>query len=195
MIRLTDIQLILLSSAAQRIDGSLLPPPASLAEKGTRIGKTIQSLINRAYVMEAEVSDTVLTWREDGEQRFGVFITDAGRIAIGAEPIAKADGGEAEVKGTGDDGNADAAGPISPGVTTAGEGAANTDQPKRHTKIDQVITLLQRPDGATLDDLVTATGWLPHTTRAALTGLRKKGHAITKGKRGDTTCYSLAEAA
>jgi len=33
-------------------------------------------------------------------------------------------------------------------------------------------------DGATLAELVAATGWLPHTTRAALTGLRKRGYAV-----------------
>jgi DNA-binding transcriptional regulator PaaX len=58
-----------------------------------------------------------------------------------------------------------------------------------------VIALLQRDDGATLNELVEPTTWLPHTTRAALTRLRKKGHAIVTGKRGDKTCYTLAAAA
>ncbi len=39
------------------------------------------------------------------------------------------------------------------------------------TKQARVIALLERDSGATLDELVAATGWLPHTTRAALTGL------------------------
>jgi hypothetical protein len=38
---------------------------------------------------------------------------------------------------------------------------------------------------------MAATGWLPHTTRAALTGLRKKGHVIEKTKRDDATCYRI----
>ncbi|HKX80142.1 MAG TPA: DUF3489 domain-containing protein [Novosphingobium sp.] len=42
--------------------------------------------------------------------------------------------------------------------------------------------------------MVDATGWLPHTTRAALTGLRKKGHVIEKSKRDDVTCYRVVEA-
>ena len=41
---------------------------------------------------------------------------------------------------------------------------------------------MQRKTGATLDDLVEATGWLPHTTRAALTGLRKKGYDHREGE-------------
>ena len=64
--------------------------------------------------------------------------------------------------------------------------------PRPESKIALVTRLLERAEGATLDDLVTATGWLPHTTRAALTGLKKKGKVITKGKRHDVTCYFIA---
>ena len=50
--------------------------------------------------------------------------------------------------------------------------------PRGGTKIAHVVTLLERRDGATLEELVAATGWLPHTTRAALTGLRKRGYPL-----------------
>jgi hypothetical protein len=50
--------------------------------------------------------------------------------------------------------------------------------PRGGTKIAQVIELLQRCDGATLAELVATTDWLPHTTRAALTGLRKRGYTV-----------------
>ena len=66
---------------------------------------------------------------------------------------------------------------------------------KPPTKAMTVISLLQRDQGATLAELVAATGWQPHTTRAALTGLRKKGHAIERRKRDDMTCYYLVVAA
>ena len=62
------------------------------------------------------------------------------------------------------------------------------------TKSAAVIALLSREDGATLDEMIAATGWLPHTTRAALTGLKKKGHVIVRGKRGEVTCYRIAGA-
>jgi hypothetical protein len=42
--------------------------------------------------------------------------------------------------------------------------------PRQGTKIAGVIALLQRDQGAKLDELIAATGWLPHTARAALTG-------------------------
>jgi len=64
-----------------------------------------------------------------------------------------------------------------------------------NTKSELVLSLLGRTEGATLAELVEATGWLPHTTRAALTGVRKKGHAVEKLKRGEEACYRIAEAA
>ena len=67
---------------------------------------------------------------------------------------------------------------------------ATTQRPA--TKISLVIRLLERVEGASLEEMVSATAWLPHTTRAALTGLKKKGKLITKGKRGDVTCYFIA---
>ena len=61
----------------------------------------------------------------------------------------------------------------------ANGGAASTAKfPRRGTKIAEVIELLQGRDGATLAELVANTGWLPHTARAALTGLRKRGYAV-----------------
>ena len=66
--------------------------------------------------------------------------------------------------------------------------------PRGPSKIVQVLALLRRAEGATLAELVETTGWLPHTTRAALTGLRKKGHVLVRDKRGEMTCYRIAEA-
>lgn len=64
-------------------------------------------------------------------------------------------------------------------------------EPKK-TKASLVLDLLSRTEGATLDQMVAATGWLPHTTRAALTGLKKKGHTIERRKVDDQTTYFRA---
>lgn len=59
----------------------------------------------------------------------------------------------------------------------------------RVTKQDQIAALLLRDKGATLDQMIATTGWLPHTTRAALTGLRKKGFAIDSDKVDGVRTY------
>lgn len=61
------------------------------------------------------------------------------------------------------------------------------------TKAAHVLTLLRRPDGATLAELVAATGWLPHTTRAHLTGLKKKGHPLISTKVDAVRRYRLPQ--
>ena len=68
-------------------------------------------------------------------------------------------------------------------------------QPKRPSKADTVLRLLGRAEGATLDELVAATGWLPHTTRAAMSGLKKKGHQITRTKVEGVSRYTVAATA
>ena len=74
----------------------------------------------------------------------------------------------------------------------ASPAAQRASAPATGAKSTAVIALLEREGGATLAELIAATSWLPHTTRAALTGLRKKGHAIERSKRGDETCYRIA---
>ncbi|CAX22496.1 protein of unknown function [Methylorubrum extorquens DM4] len=77
----------------------------------------------------------------------------------------------------------------------AGSGSAScaSDKPQR-TKQALLIALLSQPEGATLEALATATHWLPHTTRAALTRLRHRGLAIlTVRGAGVSTHYKLAE--
>lgn len=77
--------------------------------------------------------------------------------------------------------------PEQPGAST------ETAPAKRESKTDLVLALLQRDEGATLDQLVAATDWLPHTTRAALTGLKKKGHLVTSSKlEGQGRVYRIA---
>jgi len=79
-----------------------------------------------------------------------------------------------------------------------GEGAQSPDiqaPPARTTKAALLLTLLQRPEGAVTAELTEATGWLPHTVRAALTGLRKKGHPIERCSREGRTCYQCGTAA
>jgi hypothetical protein len=57
------------------------------------------------------------------------------------------------------------------------------------SKQDQLAAPLIRDQGATLNQMIEATGWLPHTTRAALTGLRKKGYAIDSDKLEGVRTY------
>lgn len=60
-------------------------------------------------------------------------------------------------------------------------------------KIDALLALLKRDGGATLDELVKVTGWLSHSVRAALTGLKRKGHAIERNKVDGISHYVIAE--
>jgi len=65
--------------------------------------------------------------------------------------------------------------------------------PHPGSKLDIVLGLLEGPEGASVARLVEVTGWLPHTTRAALTGLRRRGYAVIseKAKGADRRSLSI----
>jgi hypothetical protein len=182
--KLTDMQLVLLSTACQREDGSLLPPHASLGTQAARIRKAVAALIKRALASECDIAEKVKAWRDEGERHIGVVITDTGRAVIAAEEQGKATNSVAAEVIT-----ANPEPTPSERLSTKPEPA-----PRTGTKQALVLDMLRRAEGANLNDLVSATGWLPHTTRAALTGLRKKGHSIEKAKRNGTTTYMIAAA-
>lgn len=53
----------------------------------------------------------------------------------------------------------------------------------RPTKTAIVLKLLSRAKGATLAEIMEATAWQPHSTRAFLTGLRKKSKVLLRESR------------
>ena len=173
--KLNDLQLILLSTAAQRDDGNVFPVADSIAKDEERVRKAILPLLKRGLVDEQAIKDRRLIWREEGEQLIGLCITSAGQ-----QLIAPVEAGKHSTEVAGE-------------KTPAAE--KNTANARTGSKVELVIGLLRRAEGATLNELVDATGWLPHTTRAAMTGLRKKGHVLEKSKREDVTCYRIAEVA
>lgn len=144
--------------------------PDNCGQDTARITKVAAALLTHGFVEEKSVTDRSLVWRNENDTLIGLFITEAGRNAIGASDTP--------------DGNA-----------SKEDSEKETPPARPGTKIEAVLNLLRRDEGATLAELVDATGWLPHTARAALTGLRKKGHPITKSSRENTTCYRVVEEA
>jgi len=64
--------------------------------------------------------------------------------------------------------------------------------PARITKIDRLITMLTRPDGATIAQMRDVTGWQSHSIRGALAGaLRKKGIEVTSDVAEGTRRYRI----
>lgn len=78
-----------------------------------------------------------------------------------------------------------------PFVSPAADGSAAPPPapPTKPSKRDQVAALLLRDEGATLDQMIAATGWLPHTTRAALSGLRNAGYVVDSDKVDGVRTY------
>jgi hypothetical protein len=172
--KLTDTHILLLSAASQRDDG-LLDLSARL--KGSALKATAEKLLNSGLAEEVPADLDQPSWRSDEmENRVGLRITATGLHAIGIEP----DGEEPEQPATTDPGSETPAGGQS--VSSV---PSEKKQPRTGSKKALVISLLEREEGATLEELMGSTGWLPHTTRAALTGIRHSGHTLEKSRNTD----------
>jgi Protein of unknown function (DUF3489) len=170
--KLTDTHLVLLSAAAQHAD-KLLVRPDAMTDSAAR--KLAAKLLRAGLVEQVTAGPDQPHWLMDDDGPVDIRITAAGLAAIGItdEPA----GAAAEQL----------------------EAVRNRErlprhQPRTGTKQALILDLLHRAEGAGIDDLAAATGWLPHTTRAALTGLRQKGYALRKSTGADgRTRYRIGE--
>ncbi|WP_436642168.1 DUF3489 domain-containing protein [Microbaculum sp. FT89] len=194
MPQLTDTQLILLSKAAQA-EGHVVTLPDRL--KGGAANKVVGKLLDLQFVEEFPAGRDMPVWRHDDDDRpLALRATDAGLEAIGiTEAGQPSTGGRKSTKGTRRPANVQAAGSRKSGSTVKGrQGPSVNASPRRSSKQDAVIALLQRKSGATIVELTDATGWLPHSARAVLSGLRKRGFVIDTDRSGKTgTRYRIIE--
>ncbi|WP_340108235.1 DUF3489 domain-containing protein [Pikeienuella sp. HZG-20] len=186
-LKLTDLQLVLLSAAAARADGMVLPPPESVRARGRTLDRTLQKLLKLALVAPCETTDPSQIWRQDeAGGSLGLAITAAGRAALGLEATSgESETRKEEVEDAPELRDPDGDPDSEPGPAFAQTPAPFAPRVKPGTKQARLVDLLSRPTGATIGELVDAFGWRPHTTRAALTGLRRKGYQVNLAKDAD----------
>ena len=59
-------------------------------------------------------------------------------------------------------------------------------KPTAKSKQDQLVALLSKPNGARVSVISERLGWQAHTVRAAISGLRKRGHEVVTSKSQKT---------
>jgi hypothetical protein len=193
-IKLTDTQIVMLSAAAQRDDRCLLAPQI-LKRSATQ--KLATKLIGAGLAKDIKAKPGAPVWRQDeqGGQPYALKLTAAGARATADAPglalheTSEGTDPRVQVTTTGSE--------VVEATADVPAAAPSLSAPRGGTKLARVLELLQRDCGATLEELIAATDWLPHTTRAALTGLRKRGYTVTidrhdKG-RGSTYRARLGE--
>jgi hypothetical protein len=187
---LTDTQHQILSAASLRDDRCLVLPKTL---KGGAAQKVVAKLISIGIVREINAKNGWPFWRRDvrSDQTYSLKLTAAGLKAIATDKNEASIAAVVETlrrntKGAPKNTKVRApANAASPALT------ASSSAIREGTKIAQVLALLQRDQGARLDELISATGWLPHTARAALTGLRHRGFAVRleRGVEGGASVY------
>jgi len=186
MAKLTDTQLVILSAAAGNADGSALPLPKSLKLQGGAATSVLKSLVKKDLLAETPAARDVASWREgeDG-RRMTLVVTEAGLKAIGAE--SDSESGKPTMAPKTRPKRKAAKTKTARRTRTTGRkptiaGAKRKPSPVaggRGTKQALLIGLLERKRGATIDEIVAATGWQAHSVRGAISGALKKKLGLT----------------
>ena len=198
MTKLSNTQVLVLTSACQNDDG-LATRPTSL--RAAAASKVVASLCKKGFAKEIRAKRDAPVWREDEEGRFALKILKAGRAAFEAHIGIGAGAGKlsqaadaAPSRAGADAAGSSVAGPRAAISAAAVLAEADVSVPPG-SKRAEVVALLRRPAGAAMDELIAATGWLPHTTRAALSGLRKAGYMVERSREGqaDVSTYRIVQ--
>ena len=161
----SDTQSLILSRAATRPGNLALPLPEGLV--GAAAKMVVGKMTARGWLeeVEANLRRGEPLWRETGDGHGTTLIaTEAGLAAIGIDPVvARAAASTRKAKPKPDPAQA----PVDTATTSPVALRAGTKQA-------QIIAMLQRPEGATVAEMVEATGWLAHTVRGCIAGALKK---------------------
>jgi len=177
MTKLTDTQIVILTAACQRPGRLVLPLPERL--KGGAAQKVVAALIARGLVEEVEAGRDDPVWRETSDGHGVTLVaTEAALEDLGIAAYTPTAGATAA---TSEAGPQDSGAPREPPTRPT---AARKGKLREGTKQAQLIAMLERKEGATIAQIVAATGWQPHTVRGALAGALKKrlGLTIVSGK-------------
>ena len=171
MTKFTETQTLILNAGAQRPENIALPLPKSLAGAAAKMAVT--KMIERGWLQEvdANLRRGEPLWRETGDGHgTTLVVTDAGLLAIGIKPVVvktvvAISHHLAETPST-----------VEPSTVQSKQRAG--------TKQAMLIEMLRRPEGGTIEEIMTATGWLAHSARGAMSGTlgKKLGLVVTSEK-------------
>ena len=181
MTALTETQRLILTRAAARPGNLALPLPKGLAGAAAKMAVGRMMAHGWLEEVEADLRRGEPVWRETGDGHGTTLIaTEAGLEVIGIEP--NADSAVASAR------------KVKPTPASETAGTAKPVAIRAGTKQAQIIAMLQRPEGASIAEIVEATGWQTHSARGMISGgLKKKlGLSITTEKvEGRGTVYRI----
>ena len=169
MPQLSDSQLVVLTAACQRPDRCVFPVTAKL--KGNAAGNVLKSLLNKSLLKEVRTKRDDTVYRHDEERgRMTLVATDAAFAALGIDVRDAAEDAGAAT----DELPTNLKAKPSPGPNKSKTKEPKAQRTRDGSRQAQLIAMLRRAKGATIDEIAEALSWQAHTVRGAIAGALKK---------------------
>jgi hypothetical protein len=167
-ITLTDHQCCVLQAASRSANLNVWPLPQRLGLSKGSATIVVKGLLKKGLIAERAALGHDAIWREAEDGRsMTLIITKAGLAAVGMlpeinesqNPAVKDPAQKADVAAN--------SGPTAPV-------SQNQRRPRPGSKLAMLVELLERNEGATIDEMVAALNWQQHTIRGVMSGALAK---------------------
>lgn len=180
--KFSDTAILILSNAALKSDRLLLPLPRSIKATPVIIEKTILKLKMQNLVEELPAKPKDDVWRKDENDRplalaitqAGIEAVDGGFLAESILPTKRLTKKRRAQTGKPGPGGKLSKQPKPKAASAQPDKAHASPNAQKNTKANHILALLKRTNGATLAEMMKATGWQIHSVRGFLSGTVKK---------------------
>jgi hypothetical protein len=174
---LTDAQRVILAAAGARDSGLVLPTPKSLGDNRGTLGVILKSLLTRELITERPMMPDEMLWRDTAELgRTTLVISAAGLEQMGIDPNEHVQHESDNSRLVDETHETATTGRLGGALGTAVPAEESVSRPG--SKLDALIKALREINGATIPELITATGWQAHSVRGAISGNLKKKRGL-----------------
>lgn len=171
---LNDTKRTILVAAGARTDLRVLPIPETIKVNTTSVEKSLKQMVSAGLLAEIAALAGDVVW-QDSEKggKIALVVTPNGLASVGIEPNPTSSLSQARTRGKAQKARTTPAAVVK-SATQPAKASSGASSRAGRTQQDKLIALLRQPKGASIAEMMKATGWQAHSLRGVMSATLKK---------------------